>query len=156
MRLPILLLGCCVALTAHADIYKRVDASGQVTYTDQPINGSKRMNLVPLVTPAAASASHKNSSRKAIGSAPSGFPRVDASTQNKRDSLRRTVLQSELHTEQQAWAEAMSAKKDGETLRLGEQASSPGYLSRLNKLDETIKLHQDNIHSLDKELGSIK
>ena len=155
MKLPILLLGCCVAFAAHADIYKRIDASGLVTYTDQPIKGAKRMNLVPLVT-AAPPASSRKATAKATNPTPSGFPRVDSNTQNKRDDLRRNVLESELHTEQQAWADAIIAKKEGEKLHPGESASSPGYLGRLSKLDAVIKLHQDNVNSLDKELSSIK
>ncbi|MHB1678609.1 MAG: DUF4124 domain-containing protein [Sulfuriferula sp.] len=160
MRLLFLLLGCCAALAAHADIYKSVDASGRVTYTDQPVRGARRLNLGPLPAPVfragTSSAEHKISTRKKNPSDPGGFPRVDAKTQNKRDALRRNILQSELRTEEQSLADAAVAKTDGEKLNSGEQASSPGYLARLKKLDDAIKLHRDNIKALGKELGSLK
>lgn len=160
MRLLILLLGCCAAFAAHADIYKSVDASGQVTYTDHPVKGARRLNLGPLPATVSRaitlSAAHTVSTKKTNHPDPGGFPRVDAPTQNKRDVLRRNILQGELRTEEQSLTDAEAAKTAGEKLSFGELASSPSYLSRLAKLDDAIKLHRDNIKALGKELGSLK
>ncbi len=153
MRLFVLVLVCCAVLTARADIYKSVDASGQVTYTDRPIKGARRLNLGPL--PAAARAAH-SAQKNAATREPIVFPRVDASTQNRRDDLRRSILQSELHTEEQALADAVAAKKAGVSPHAGELTSSPAYVSRTDKLEGAVKLHRDNIRALGKELGSIR
>lgn len=158
MKLSILILGLCAAVSAHADIYKHVDASGQVTYTDRPVKGAKRLDLGPVATPVTHNANGVNAARKkgAAGTAPLDFPRVDSDVQRKRDNVRRNVLEDELGKEEQALADALAAKKDGEALRPGEKASSPGYITRTDKLDSNIKLHRDNINALRKELSSVK
>jgi hypothetical protein len=158
MKLPFLIFSLCAVVSAHADIYKHIDASGQVTYTDRPVKGAKRLDLGPVATPVirsgnAVESEHKKSS---IGTTLSSFPRVDANVQRQRDNVRRNVLEDELHTEEQALTDAVAAKKDGEALRSGEKVSSPAYLTRIDKLDNNIKLHRDNINALRKELSSVK
>lgn len=159
MKLPLLILGLCVALPAQADIYKHVDASGQVTYTDRPAKGAKRLDLEPAPTPQpraygrGADTEHK---RDNVSSTPASFPRVDTEVQRKRDNVRRSVLEDELHNEEHALEDAVAAKKDGESLRMGEKASSPSYIIRMDKLETNIKLHRNNINALRKELSTIK
>jgi hypothetical protein len=41
---------CSIAMTAHADIYKHVDANGRVYYSDTPTEGGKPMELPPINT----------------------------------------------------------------------------------------------------------
>ncbi len=159
MKLAILIFGLCVVAPAHADIYKHVDAKGQVTYTDRPGKGSQRLDLEPAATPVVRDSSGDgNVPRKRASSNPTpiNFPRVDTNVQRKRDDVRRTVLEDELNAEEKALADASSAKRDGETLRPGEQVSSPSYIKRTDKLDRNIKLHRDNINALRKELSSVK
>jgi hypothetical protein len=156
-HLKLLLTLLLTSLSAHAEIYKIVAPNGEVTYTDKAVKGSKKLDLgpMPTSTPTLTNKStHTTSSRNA--STPSDFPRIDSNTQNQRDSLRRRVLSEELRTEEQALEDAVSAKKDGEALRTGEKASSPSYLTRIDKLDHTIKLHRDNINALRKELSTVK
>jgi hypothetical protein len=158
MKLPFLIFSLCAVVPAHADIYKHIDASGQVTYTDRPIKGAKRLDLGPVATPMVRSGNAAESAhRKApVDTTPSSFPRVDADVQRQRDNVRRNVLEDELHTEEQALTDAVTARKDGEALRPGEKVSSPAYIARLDKLDSNIKLHRDNINALRKELSSVK
>lgn len=158
MKFSILILGLCVALPAQADIYKHVDASGQVTYTDRPVKGAKRLDLEPAATPVTHTVNGTNTPRKreTANPTPISFPRVEADVQRKRDNVRRNVLEDELRNEEQALADAVAAKRDGEVLRPGEKISSPAYITRTDKLDNTIKLHRDNINALRKELSSVK
>ena len=159
MKLSILVLGLCLAVPAHADIYKHVDASGEVTYTDRPIKGAKRLDLGPVATPVTrGNANSANPARKneSVNTTPLNFPRVDRDVQRKRDNLRRNVLEDELSAEEQALSDAVTAKKDGEALRPGEKPSSPSYITRTEKLDNNIRLHRDNINALRKELSSVK
>ena len=158
MKLSILILGLCTALSAQADIYKHVDASGQVTYTDRPVKGAKRLDLEPAATPVMRATNTATTSRKkeSANPTPISFPRVDTDVQHKRDNVRRNVLEDELHTEEQALAEAVAAKKEGEAQRPGERVSSPSYITRSEKLVGNIKLHRDNINALRRELSSVK
>ncbi len=159
MKWIILFSACLTASAACADIYKSVDANGQVTYTDHPIKGAHRLNLGPM--PAATRTVRINGERKILpavnnGSGSGAFRRIDAGTQHKRDKIRHDILQGELNSEEQALTESEAAKHSGEKLNRGELPNSPAYLSRLEKLDEAIKLHRDNITALQKELGNLK
>ena len=149
MKAALLIIGLIVSLPVHAEIYKYVDESGQVTYTNLPRRGAKRLNLEPAETTAAPA-------RKKEASTPANFPRVDSNTQRKRDDLRRNVLQDELLTEERNLAEATAAQKAGEALRSGEQAGSASWRARTDKLRDIVKRHEDNIRALKKELASIK
>src|SRR5262245_13298300 len=56
MRLPVLLLGCVLALASHADTTKRemwvwVDAQGVTHYSDRPAPGAKRLEIVGVTPP---------------------------------------------------------------------------------------------------------
>jgi len=149
MKAALLIIGLIVSIPVHAEIYKYVDESGQVTYTNLPRRGAKRLNLEPAETTAAPS-------RKKEASTPANFPRVDSNTQRKRDDLRRSVLQDELLTEERNLAEATAAQKAGEALRSGEQPGSASWRARTDKLRDIVKRHEDNIRALKKELASIK
>jgi hypothetical protein len=157
-HLKILLPLLLTSLSAHAEIFKIVAPNGEVTYTDKAVKGSKKLDLGPMPstsTPVLTNKSnHSISSR--TSSTPIDFPRIDSNTQTQRDSVRRTVLLEELRAEEHALEDASNAKRDGEMLRTGEKASSPGYLTRIDKLEHTIKLHRDNINALRKELSTVK
>ncbi len=89
------ILCCAVALTgtAQAEIYKRVDADGHVTYSSAPIKGAKKLHLEPLPTMAAQPVPPKGQNNS------SDFPKVDNATQSRRDDTRRKILEDELATE---------------------------------------------------------
>ena len=157
-RLTLFTLLLATTLSAHAEIYKHVAVNGEVTYTDKPVKGSKKLNLDPMPSakPALTNSTTYRPPSSRNTTTPSDFPRVDNNTQNQRDSLRRRVLLDELRIEEQGLADAVTAKKEGETLHIGEKASSPGYITRIGKLDHAIKLHRDNINALRKELSTVK
>lgn len=157
-RLTLFTLLLATTLSAYAEIYKHVAVNGEVTYTDKPVKGAKKLNLDPMPSAKPAltnSATYRPPSSRNT-TTPSDFPRVDNNTQNQRDSLRRRVLLDELRIEEHGLADAVTAKKEGETLYIGEKASSPGYITRIGKLDHAIKLHRDNINALRKELSTVK
>lgn len=114
------------ATTAHAEIYKHVDAEGRVTYSNVPMKGAVKLNLEPLTTIPA-------SRPKTSAASPPGFPKVDGDTQKKRDDTRRKILEEELEAEEKLLAEA-AAKKDAAGM----------------------KLHDENVVTLKKELANIK
>lgn len=110
----------------HAEIYKHVDADGRVTYSNVPMKGAVKLNLEPLTTIPA-------SRPKTSAATPAGFPKVDGDTQKKRDDTRRKILEEELEAEEKLLTEAV-AKKD----------------------TTGIKLHDENVATLKKELANIK
>lgn len=152
MKTGWLILLCVWATHAQADIYKYVSASGEVIYTDHPVKGAKRMNILVRE---AHSAVHHARATGGMMAEPQDL-RVDASTQGKRDGLRRSVLQDEQAHEQQLLKEAQLAEQADATPHAGERVDSPGFLQRQQKLKQAVALHETNLAALDKELARLK
>jgi len=140
-----LLLGS--AWPASAEIYKFVDENGRVTYTNIPKKGAKKLDV------GGGNAAPGNRAN----AGPSTFPKVDSQTQKKRDDLRKQILEDEMATEQKALADAQKALKDGEAVRLGDEAKNyQKYLDRVKKLRDNVALHERNIEALKKELAEFR
>ena len=131
---------------ATAEIYKYVDESGRVTYTNIPKRGSKKLDLDPV----AAAKTRSNAG-------PNTFPRVDVHTQKKRDETRKSILQEELAAEEKLLSDAQQALKDGEIRRVGDEGRNlQKYIERVARLKENVSLHEKNISALRKELGDLR
>ncbi|MDD5242354.1 MAG: DUF4124 domain-containing protein [Sulfuricella sp.] len=148
ITLPILFLSF-LSQAAYADIYKRVDENGHVTYSNAPIKGGKRLYLSPI--PAGAQPKAKPSA-----TTPQNFPRVDGETQKKRDESRRGILEQELAAEQKLLEEARKALTEGEAVRLGGERNYQKYLDRVQGLKDDVTLHEKNIEALNKEIAGIR
>ena len=168
---PTRLLLLCTALAfgsaAHAEIYKRVDKDGHVTYSSEPLKGARKLHLEPLPTlpptPRAAPPRNieRNTERKQASE--EGFPRVDSATQSRRDDKRRSILEDELATEQKALEEAREQLKvaqdtpqtytgaDGRTYR-----NMAKYEENVQAAQENIRMHENNIQALQTELANLK
>lgn len=141
LLLPWLLLS---GQPAWAVIYKYVDAEGNVTFTDKYRPGAKRLtegNGGPVTRVETPRRAPRASASKA---SPADFPRVDPTTQRKRDDVRRTILLEERATEARNLAAAQTAA--GKALPPAEQA----------RVAESIRLHEKNLELLDKELARLK
>jgi len=119
------------AALADTTIYKHVDESGRVTYSNKPMKGATVVELEPLTTiptPPAVLAAKSNftlsdangtpkvqkasltiekpQERKPVAIVtpigPTAMLSVDAQTQKKRDEDRRHILEQELATEQES------------------------------------------------------
>ncbi len=134
---------------AQADIYKYVDDSGRVTYTNIPRKGAKKLDLGPTTVNTVPAARPKGAS------APSDFPRVNGEDQKKRDDLRKKLLQDELATEQQRLTDARKNLEDGKAVRLGNERNYQKYLDRIQGLQDEVTLHEKNVQALQKELGGL-
>lgn len=122
---------CCAAAFADTTIYKHVDESGRVTYSNKPMKGATVVELEPLTTiptpPAVLAAKSNFTVSDANGTpkvqkasytidkpqekkpvaivtpiGPTAMLSVDAQTQRKRDEDRRHILEQELATEEQS------------------------------------------------------
>jgi hypothetical protein len=86
---------------------------------------------------------------------PSGFPKVDATTQKGRDDIRRKVLNEELVAEQKLLAEARAAYAYGTPPPTPEEQIAPEkYAARVDRLRQAVSLHEKNIEALKKELAA--
>jgi Domain of unknown function (DUF4124) len=151
MKLRYLLLLPCLACAApaHAAIYKRVDADGNVTYSNTPMKGSRRLDLTPLPTVRAENEGHVD------------YERVRHATQRNRDQARRRILEDELANEEQLLGEAreklMEAQARPHVTQVGGQPY-PGFTGQdgVQSAQAQVDLHQRNIKALKQELSSIK
>jgi hypothetical protein len=84
---------------------------------------------------------------------PSGFPKVDATTQKGRDDIRRKVLNEELAAEQKLLDEARAAYGNGAPPPTADEQNVPQkYAERVARLRQAVGLHEKNIEALKKEL----
>ena len=149
-----LLLCLLIAAPAQAEIYKYVDENGQVTFTDVYRKGAKRIDLPGA--PAPVGGVSKPGKRAAYQPSPADFPRIDGATQKRRDDIRRQVLQDEIEAERKNVADARRQLAVGERLQPGERASDATYLNRVKKLRDAVQQHEQNVSSIQRELGNLK
>ncbi|MBS0321843.1 MAG: hypothetical protein JSR18_14965 [Proteobacteria bacterium] len=84
---------------------------------------------------------------------PSGFPRVDADTQKTRDEARRKVLDDELASEEKQLAQARADYGNGAPAPLPEEKNdAEKYRQRIERLRQSVQLHERNVEALKKEL----
>jgi uncharacterized protein DUF4124 len=141
--------------TAHADIYKCVNDSGHVTYTNQKTN-AKGCALLSKDQAVSTVPSSRPSAPHQAGSTPSGFPRVDGDTQKKRDADRRQILEQELASEEKNLEQAKKDLTEQESQRSGNEKNYQRVLDRLQPYKDKVALHERNIEALKKEIGNLK
>jgi hypothetical protein len=152
---PISFLACLVlAAPAQAEIYKYVDANGQVTFTDVYKKGARRIELPGA--PASLPHREKAARRASYSPSPASFPRIDPATQKRRDDLRQQVLQEEMSDERRAADDARRQLAIGARLQPGERASDASYLNRVSKLRAAIQQHEQNVAAIQQELANLK
>ena len=144
-----------LALPARAEIYECVDESGSKRFTNiaAEAKGCKALNIGPIETAPPTPGGPSRPSGKAPPSAtPSTFPRVDRSTQQARDTDRRRILEQELSIEEKLLDQA---KQDLAAQRTS--SSDPGReAARLQPLQNRVRLHEDNITNLRRELARLR
>ncbi|HSE01937.1 MAG TPA: DUF4124 domain-containing protein [Burkholderiales bacterium] len=135
------------AVTARADIWECVDGSGNKRFTNirSEAKGCRMLNVAPLNTVPATKPQARN--------APPGFPKVDGETQRQRDVDRRRILEQELANEQKLLEQARKELAVQDSMRLGSERNYQRVLDRLEPYKKKVKLHEDNIANLRRELA---
>lgn len=130
---------------AQTTIYKHVDESGRVTYTNKPMKGAIVLELEPLSTlpilGAAGALPEKAAAKPAAKPTlavvtpkplPTMVASIDRETQKGRDDVRRRILQEELTQEEKSLEKAKQAlleERRNPTLiaavRVAQQATDP-------------------------------
>lgn len=150
-----LVLALVLALSAsalRAEMYECTDASGQRLFTNvkSQAKGCKLLDVGPVNTVPAPKPSGKSAP------APANFPKVDADTQKQRDADRRRILEQELANEQKLLDQAQKDLAEQESTRLGSEKNYQRVLDRLEPYQKKVKLHENNIANLQKELGNLR
>lgn len=149
---------------AFAEIYKRVDADGRITYSNVKTKGATRLELDPDANTIANNPPRVNdkSSNNKRTATPDSFPKVDKQTQNQRDSKRQDILKNELESEKTALEQAKKAYAEGESNPEVFRAANGKTFRNVPKFDEKMKdlqadvdSHQNNIQLLEKELDAL-
>ena len=122
-----LFVAATTTAVAQTTIYKLVDESGRVTYSNKPMKGAVVMDLEPLTTipspPAAIAAPQKAIATPEKFEAPKADAKpalsvvtvtpslasVEPQMQRRRDNDRRRILEDELQKEEQSFEEARNA-----------------------------------------------
>ena len=143
------LLATTLAVPARAEIWECVDKqTGAKRYTNirSEARGCRAMNFEPLNTAPPQHPAQRTAN----------FPSVDDDTQRQRDADRRRILDLELAQEQQLLDDAKKQLADQEALRTGDERNYARVLERLEPYQRAVKLHEDNIVSLKKEIDGAK
>jgi hypothetical protein len=152
----LLILLCLIPIqSALADIYKRVDSQGHVTYSSEPIKGGKKLILKPLPAIPGETPTRRGT--------PEDFPKVDTQTQKSRDATRRIILEDELATEEKLLTTAKDKVKDlvASTPALVDANGIPfnnsaPHAESLKAAQDSVSLHEQNIKALRKEISGLK
>lgn len=159
------LLSITLSFSAHAEIYKRVDADGRVTYSNIKTKGATRLEFDPdanNIVNERPKKSESSSSGNKRTATPEGFPKVDKQTQNQRDTKRQEILQNELDSEKAALEEAKKAYAEGEAKPEIYKAANGATMRNVAKFQEKMKnlqadvdSHENNIKLLQKEIDNL-
>jgi len=153
---PLFVILClCQANLAVAEIYKRVDSKGHVTYSSEPLKGGRKLELKPLPTMPGMRAPQR--------STPEDFPKVDTQTQKSRDATRRLILEDELASEEKllsAARENLTSVENNPEPLIGPDGipfrNTARHAEKLKAAQESVALHEQNIKALKTEIANLK
>jgi hypothetical protein len=150
-NLLIAAVAALIAPVVSADIWECIDESGNKRFTNirAEARGCKLLNVGPpnTVPGGKSTATQENTARN--------FPKVDGPTQLQRDNDRRKILEQELANEAKLLAQAKKDLDEQESIRLGSERNFQRVLDRLEPFRKKVKLHEDNIANLKRELTGI-
>jgi uncharacterized protein DUF4124 len=141
-----------LAPPAFADIWECTDESGNKRFTNIK-SESKGCRLMQVVVPNTVPGTRPPT--KAFES-PKNFPRVDGDTQRSRDAERRRILEQELANEQKLLDQARKELAEQESQRLGSERNYQRMIDRLEPYKKKVKLHEDNVANLRRELAGAR
>jgi predicted nucleic acid-binding Zn-ribbon protein len=162
--------GLAVAATASAwaqsTIYKHVDESGRVTYSNKPMKGATVLDLEPLTlipsSPAPAQSktvatlervdASRHEAKPAMAITTPTLASVEPQVQRRRDSDRRRILEEELQREEQSLTDVRSAV----TLEQQNPVLIAAVRAAQQMADPTPSQLAENRNNVDKASGRIR
>ncbi len=153
--LVMLVLGVTTGPLYAAELFKCISPSGDVLITSDRNEGKapgcKQLTITPNVV-----SSPPPAGKAASSPTPGDFPKVAPQVQQQRDSDRKKILETELINEERNLQVAKRELAEQENTRLGSERNYQRVLDRLEPYQKKVKLHEDNIANLKKELGNIR
>jgi len=138
------------ATPLRADIWECEDSNGAKRFTNIQAE-AKGCKLLAVTAPNVVSVPATKG-----GATPGSFPKVDPKTQAQRDNDRRRILENELANEERNLAAAKAALIQQESVRTGDERNYQRVLDRLAPFQKKVKLHEDNIANLQREIGNLR
>lgn len=165
----------CSTQFALAEIYKRVDGEGRITYSNVKTADSVRLKIGNDDAPAKSKKSHSTAVKSSTSNVNNGagistnshdYSKISTQAQSSRDQTRKMILTSELQSEKSALNQAEQAYQEAEInpevyrKRNADGSIStfrnvPKYQAKMEKLKSEVESHQRNIQLLEKELGAL-
>lgn len=160
-----LVLLACTSAASAGQICRYEDADGRTTYSSQPMPALKLVTCgdrfpdeppkppPPSTAPAAARPVERNA--RPTTQTPPSFPKIDASTQRRRDDTRRRVLEQELQDEDRALAEA---RRTLDEIAATDRAAGndPRARTRARPLEDAVARHTRNAEAIRRELANLR
>jgi hypothetical protein len=144
-----------VAGPLHADMWK-CEKPGESPLFTSDRNEAKKPGCTQItVTPNVVS-SPPPAGKAASSPTPGDFPKVAPQVQQQRDIDRRKILEAELVNEERNLQAAKRELAEQENTRLGGERNAQRMLDRVEPYQKKVKLHEDNIANLRKELANIR
>ena len=144
LKLPLLLCALAAAGPAAAQVYKQVDPSGRVIYTDKPAEGAQKLDLPPVTTVPAVKPPAKD---QPAGNAAEGGPAPRSDAARKEAKARLEEAERRLEA-------ARKELSEQEQVRLGGEATNyQKYLDRVQPYKDAVARQQLEVEQLRKEAG---
>ncbi|MDB4872435.1 MAG: hypothetical protein JWL97_3439 [Gemmatimonadales bacterium] len=157
-----LMLALCSAAQAQV-MYKCIDESGHVLYTDTLRQNCKALDLPSSGATGAIAAPARRTGTPARAAttptpaaSPADFPRVNVSQQRARDDDRREILNDELRSEEKKLAELRRDFNNGEPERQGNEKNYVKYQERVVQMRDNIGRAEKNVDALKREIANIR
>ena len=154
-----------IAGQAQAAIYKHIDSTGRVTYSNKPLKGAIQ---ITTYLEDKQQAKHAVNNEKKKGSSTVGpihrqlkaptmadtimntaSSKIDAATQKSRDIQREYILTSELSRE-------IAMQKEGEERLVIERMAPNPNATHIKQLEDDLQVHTKNIMALKREIKYMK
>jgi hypothetical protein len=161
-KLMTALLLSAAAGPLYADIWKCMSPNGDVLFTSDRLEAKQKAcqqitvspNVVSSPPPAGAAPAPRNSDARPPASG--NFPKVAPQVQQQRDGDRKKILETELINEEKNLQDAKRELIEQENTRLGSERNAQRMLDRIEPYQKKVKLHEDNIANLKKELSNLR
>ncbi|HTE14852.1 MAG TPA: hypothetical protein VK642_07220 [Burkholderiales bacterium] len=160
-RLLAVLLFGVIAGPLHADIFKCISPNGDVLFTsdrsEAKQKGCTQITVTPnVVSPPPPGGAPAPAVRNSDTRSPESFPKVAPQVQQQRDNDRKKILETELINEEKNLRDAKRELAEQENTRLGSERNAQRMLDRIEPYQKKVKLHENNIANLKKELSNIR
>ncbi len=144
MKINYFLLILLTSFTGNtlAEMYKQVDKSGNITYSNVPSQNAKEVDLPPLVVVPATQ--EKGVSEKIKG-------RINA----QNNQAQRDAIMQQISAEKNRLQAIKNEYKGGTPDRLGSERNYQRYIDRVGRLEKEITLGEKNLESLNQTLKQI-